>query len=316
MQLGRRVRDDRQASAGSRKSAPGGILHIRPHTQRSGVSLLDIRREFGTNNFPDCSNMCHEPTSRGLPPPIGVGKGTVILDDFEHAEAIFVIGQNTGTNSPRMMSNLVEASKRGVPIVAVNPMPERALVRFADPQDVIQMATFGSTRIASEFVHVRIGGDLAFLKGVMKVMFEREEAGEKIVDWEFIREHTVGLDAVRSDALAQTWPDLERGVRVRGSATRRCAEICIRSRATIICYGMGITQHQEGRGWCSSWSICSCSKVISASRAPEFHPSVVIPMCREIAPSGSMSSRARTISIAFAMFLASRTSARAWSSYH
>ncbi|MGY4256623.1 molybdopterin-dependent oxidoreductase alpha subunit [Bradyrhizobium sp. USDA 4516] len=203
-------------------------------------------REFGTNNFPDCSNMCHEPTSRGLPPSIGVGKGTVILDDFEHAEAIFVIGQNTGTNSPRMMSNLVEASKRGVPIVAVNPMPERALVRFADPQDVIQMATLGSTKIASEFVHVRIGGDLAFLKGVMKVIFEREESGEKIVDWKFIREHTVGLDAVRDDAMAQTWPELERASGLEESQIRRCAEIYIRSRATIICYGMGITQHQEG----------------------------------------------------------------------
>ncbi|MCP1928485.1 formate dehydrogenase major subunit [Bradyrhizobium elkanii USDA 61] len=203
-------------------------------------------REFGTNNFPDCSNMCHEPTSRGLPPSIGVGKGTVILDDFEHAEAIFVIGQNTGTNSPRMMSNLVEASKRGVPIVAVNPMPERALVRFADPQDVIQMATFGSTKIASEFVHVRIGGDLAFLKGVMKVIFEREESGEKIVDWKFIREHTVGLDAVRDDAMAQTWPELERASGLEESQIRRCAEIYIRARATIICYGMGITQHQEG----------------------------------------------------------------------
>ena len=125
-------------------------------------------REFGTNNFPDCSNMCHEPTSRGLPPAIGVGKGTVVIEDFEHAEAIFVIGQNTGTNAPRMMTNLVEARKRGIPIVAVNPMPERALIRFAEPQDVVQMATFGSTPISSEFVHIRIGGDLAFLKGIMK----------------------------------------------------------------------------------------------------------------------------------------------------
>ncbi|MTV12239.1 MULTISPECIES: FdhF/YdeP family oxidoreductase [Bradyrhizobium] len=203
-------------------------------------------REFGTNNFPDCSNMCHEPTSRGLPPSIGVGKGTVILEDFEHAEAIFVIGQNTGTNSPRMMSNLVEASKRGVPIVAVNPMPERALVRFADPQDIIQMATFGSTKIASEFVHVRIGGDLAFLKGMMKVIFEREARGEKIVDREFVREHTVGIDAVRDDAMAQTWSELERVSGLEESQIRRCAEIYIRSRATMICYGMGITQHQEG----------------------------------------------------------------------
>src|SRR3546814_12105062 len=101
--------------------------------------------------------MCHEPTSRGLPHAIGVGKGTVVMKDFEHAEAIFVIGQNTGTNAPRMMTNLVEARKRGVPIVVVNPMPERALIRFAEPQDVVKMATFGSTPIAREFVHIEIG---------------------------------------------------------------------------------------------------------------------------------------------------------------
>lgn len=203
-------------------------------------------REFGTNNFPDCSNMCHEPTSRGLPPSIGVGKGTVIMEDFDHAEAIFVIGQNTGTNSPRMMSNLVEARKRGVPIVAVNPMPERALVRFADPQDMIQMATFGSTKIASEFVHIRIGGDLAMLKGMMKVIFEREARGEKIIDQEFVREHTVGLDTIRDEVMSQSWADIVEVSGLEEAQIRRCAEIYIRSRATMICYGMGLTQHQEG----------------------------------------------------------------------
>ena len=203
-------------------------------------------REFGTNNFPDCSNMCHEPTSRGLPPAIGVGKGTVVIDDFERAEAIFVIGQNTGTNSPRMMSNLVDARKRGVPVVAVNPMPERALIRFAEPQDIVQMATFGSTPISSEFVHIRIGGDLAFLKGIMKAMLEREAAGETVLDHDFIREHTVGVDAIREDAMAQDWAQI---VAVSGLAEeqiRRCADIYMRSNATIICYGMGITQHQFG----------------------------------------------------------------------
>lgn len=203
-------------------------------------------REFGTNNFPDCSNMCHEPTSRGLPPAIGVGKGTVIMEDFDHTEAIFVIGQNTGTNSPRMMSNLVEARKRGVPIVAVNPMPERALVRFADPQDVLQMATFGSTKIASEFVHIRIGGDLALLKGMMKVIFEREAQGEQIIDRGFIREHTVGLDTIREEVMSQTWADIVEISGLDEAQIRRCAEIYIRSRATMICYGMGLTQHQEG----------------------------------------------------------------------
>lgn len=203
-------------------------------------------REFGTNNFPDCSNMCHEPTSRGLPPAIGVGKGTIVLQDFEHAEAIFVIGQNTGTNSPRMMSNLVEARKRGIPIVAVNPMPERALIRFAEPQDVVQMATFGSTEITSEFVHIRIGGDLALIKGMMKVMFEREAQGERVLDHDFLSEHTVGLEALREDVMAQDWDQIVQVSGISQALIRRCAEIYIRSKATVICYGMGLTQHQYG----------------------------------------------------------------------
>ncbi|MDP4307937.1 FdhF/YdeP family oxidoreductase [Stenotrophomonas geniculata] len=203
-------------------------------------------REFGTNNFPDCSNMCHEPTSRGLPPAIGVGKGTIVLQDFEHAEAIFVIGQNTGTNSPRMMSNLVEARRRGIPIVAVNPMPERALIRFAEPQDVVQMATFGSTEITSEFVHIRIGGDLALIKGMMKVMFEREAQGERVLDHDFLSEHTVGLEALREDVMAQDWDEIVQVSGISQAQIRRCAEIYIRSKATVICYGMGLTQHQYG----------------------------------------------------------------------
>ncbi|MBS0481037.1 MAG: FdhF/YdeP family oxidoreductase [Proteobacteria bacterium] len=203
-------------------------------------------RAFGTNNFPDCSNMCHEPTSRGLPSSIGVGKGTVVMEDFDHAEAIFVVGQNTGTNSPRMMTNLVEARKRGIPIVVVNPMPERALMQFTAPQDVVQMATFGHTDIASEFVHIRIGGDLALFKGMMKVMFERAAAGEAVLDEEFIAAQTVGIDAVRDEVLALDWADLVAHSGVSEEQIRRVADIYIRSKATMICYGMGITQHQEG----------------------------------------------------------------------
>ena len=203
-------------------------------------------REFGTNNFPDCSNMCHEPTSRGLPPSIGVGKGTVVLEDFDHAEAIFVIGQNTGTNSPRMMTSLVEARKRGVPIVTVNPMPERAFMRFTEPQDLVQMATFGSTQVTSEFVHIRVGGDIALLKGMMKALFEREAAGERVLDHAFIQAHTAGIEALREDAMAQRWEDLVRVSGVDEAQIRRCAEIYARSSATMVCYGMGITQHQQG----------------------------------------------------------------------
>jgi formate dehydrogenase major subunit len=202
-------------------------------------------REFGTNNFPDCSNMCHEPTSRGLPASIGVGKGTVVMADFEHTEALFIIGQNTGTNSPRMMTNLVEARKRGVPIVVVNPMPERALIKFTEPQDVVQMATFGSTPIASEFVHIRIGGDIALFKGMMKVIFEREAAGEPTIDRAFVDAHTAGIEAVREDILKTEWDELERVSGISEAQIRRCAEIYIRSNATMICYGMGLTQHQQ-----------------------------------------------------------------------
>ena len=203
-------------------------------------------REFGTNNFPDCSNMCHEPTSRGLPSSIGIGKGTVILEDFDHAEAIFLIGHNAGTNAPRMMTPLVEARKRGVPIVAVNPMPERALIRFTEPQDIVQMATFGSTEISSEFVHIKIGGDLALLKGMMKVLFERDAAGEAVLDHDFIAEHTEGLAALRADVEAQSWDAITAAAGIHAAQIRRCADIYIRSNATIICYGMGVTQHQRG----------------------------------------------------------------------
>jgi molybdopterin-dependent oxidoreductase alpha subunit len=117
-------------------------------------------RRFGTNNFPDCSNICHEPTSVGLPESIGIGigKGTVILDDFAQADAIFVIGQNPGTNSPRMMSDLRNASRRGAPIVVLNPLRERALERFAAPQDPVEMITLSSTRIAHEYCQVSVGG--------------------------------------------------------------------------------------------------------------------------------------------------------------
>ncbi len=138
-------------------------------------------RKFGTNNFPDCSNMCHEPTSVGLPQSIGIGKGTVLLEDFEHADAIFIIGQNPGTNSPRMMTELRNASRRGVPIVVLNPLLERALERFASPQSPIEMTTLVSTPIASEYCQVKVGGDVAALKGIMKFVLEAHDALLRLV---------------------------------------------------------------------------------------------------------------------------------------
>src|SRR5882757_5201221 len=208
-------------------------------------------RRFGTNNFPDCSNMCHEPTSVGLPESIGVGKGTVILEDFSHADTIFVIGQNPGTNSPRMMTELHNASRRGVPIVALNPLRERALERFAAPQNPIEMATMSSTRIASEYCQVGVGGDVAALKGIMKLVLEAHEAavatgGEPILDLPFIEQHTHGFGEFAEVLHRTTWDEILRTSGLARAQIERVAKIYMIAKAVIVCYGMGITQHRHG----------------------------------------------------------------------
>jgi formate dehydrogenase major subunit len=210
-------------------------------------------RRYGTNNFPDCSNMCHEPTSIGLPASIGIGKGTVILEDFEHADAIFVIGQNPGTNAPRMMTELRNASRRGAAIVVFNPLRERALERFADPQDAVEMATLGATRIASEYAQVAIGGDVAALKGIMKLTLEAHEkaiaAGQPpVLDLGFIAEHTAGLEALAENIRNTAWDDIIATSGLPREQLDRIGQIYINAKATIICYGMGITQHRYGCG--------------------------------------------------------------------
>jgi molybdopterin-dependent oxidoreductase alpha subunit len=208
-------------------------------------------RRFGTNNFPDCSNMCHEPTSVGLPESIGIGKGTVVLDDFAHADAIFIVGQNPGTNSPRMMTELHNASRRGVPIVVFNPLRERALERFAAPQNPVEMVTFGDTRIASEYCQVRVGGDVAALKGVMKLVFEAHDRSirkhtDPILDLDFIAQHTHGFGAFADDIRRTAWVDILRACGLEMQRLERVAAIYMRARAVIVCYGMGITQHRHG----------------------------------------------------------------------
>src|SRR5712675_105699 len=208
-------------------------------------------RLYGTNNFPDCSNMCHEPTSVGLPESIGIGKGTVVLDDFEHADAIFILGQNPGTNSPRMMTELHNASRRGAPIIVFNPLKERALERFAAPQDPIEMATFASTRIASEYCQVRVGGDAAALKGIIKLVLEADDAARAagqppVLDAAFIAEHTDGFEAFAADIRQTAWDDILSTSGLPREQLERVARVYMQSKAVIACYGMGITQHRLG----------------------------------------------------------------------
>ncbi|HSZ50982.1 MAG TPA: FdhF/YdeP family oxidoreductase [Caulobacteraceae bacterium] len=203
-------------------------------------------REFGTNNFPDCSNMCHEATSVGLPQSIGIGKGTVSLEDFDHCDLIIAMGHNPGTNHPRMMGTLHECSRRGVPIIVFNPLKERALERFADPQDPVEMGTFGSTPIASSYHQVKIGGDAAALKGVMKAVLEREDAVGDALDHEFLEQNTNGLEPFLADLRATNWGDIERESGLSRTDLQRVAIAYFKSKATIVTYGMGITQHAKG----------------------------------------------------------------------
>jgi molybdopterin-dependent oxidoreductase alpha subunit len=210
-------------------------------------------REYGTNNFPDCSNMCHEATSVGLPESIGVGKGTVTLEDFDHSDCIFCIGHNPGTNHPRMLTTLREASKRGVPIIAINPLRERGLERFTAPQDPVEMLTLGSTPIASSYYLVKVGGDVAVLKGMMKALVALDatslaENGPGVLDREFIAAHTTGVDGLLSDLEATSWDAIVTASGLPRSDIENIANIYARANRVIINYGMGITQHRHGTG--------------------------------------------------------------------
>jgi molybdopterin-dependent oxidoreductase alpha subunit len=208
-------------------------------------------REYGTNNFPDCSNMCHEATSVGLPLSIGVGKGTVTLEDFDHADAIFCIGHNPGTNHPRMLSTLREATKRGASIVVFNPLRERGLERFAAPQSPVEMLTLGSTPIASSYYLVKVGGDVAVLKGMMKALLandaaDRAAGGKGFVDDGFIAEHTTGFAALQADLAAVSWGEIEKTSGLARADIEAATQVYQSAQNVIVCYGMGITQHRHG----------------------------------------------------------------------
>jgi len=207
-------------------------------------------REYGTNNFPDCSNMCHEPTSVGLPGTVGVGKGTVTLDDFDVCDTLLIFGQNPATNHPRMMGELRECAKRGATIVSINPLKERGLERFASPQHMHEMLTLSSTPISSVFVQPSLGGDLALIKGVIKRVLERDDAAvasgaERILDVAFLAQHTAYFDAFSADVRGQDWEQIVASSGVPYEEIERLAEIYIKGKAVIATWGMGLTQHKH-----------------------------------------------------------------------
>lgn len=208
-------------------------------------------REFGTNNFPDCSNLCHESTSIALPPTVGIGKGSVTLHDFEHADTILIFGQNPATNHPRMLGELREAAKRGARIVAINPLKERGLERFADPQSPFDMLSFKGSKISDLFIQPKLGGDLALIKGMIKFVIQWDDEAlrlgtERVVDVDFIEQHTNNFEAIAEDARQESWAVIVEESGVPLAQIEEIARIYATGDRVISTWGMGITQHKHG----------------------------------------------------------------------
>jgi molybdopterin-dependent oxidoreductase alpha subunit len=210
-----------------------------------------MARMYGSQNLPDSSNMCHESTSVGLKQSIGTPVGTVRLEDFEKTDAIFFFGQNVGSNSPRLLHDLQKASRRGAPIVTFNPLKERGLERFTNPQNPFQMLTLSSTRISSEYYQVKTGGDLAVLTGLCKWLIETDDAaaasnGLPVLDHAFIREHTQGYDAFAAFCRDTGWTEIEAAAGLPRADIEHAARTYADAPAAICIYGMGLTQHVLG----------------------------------------------------------------------
>jgi molybdopterin-dependent oxidoreductase alpha subunit len=217
------------------------IFYTSGRTSNEAAFLYQLFvRQFGTNNLPDCSNMCHESSGSALSETIGIGKGTVTLEDFDHADAIFVIGQNPGTNHPRMLSALEHAKRNGCKLVHINPLPEVGMSRFKHPQHVLGM--FGSgVQLADLFLQVRINGDVALLKGVSKAVLARDGA----LDREFIETYTSGFEEFAAAIRDVSWDDIVEQSGVSRDHIEQAAQIFLESERTIFCWAMGLTQHRN-----------------------------------------------------------------------
>lgn len=222
------------------------IFYTSGRTSNEAAFLYQLFvRQFGTNNLPDCSNMCHESSGWALTETIGAGKGTVTLEDFQLAEAIFVIGQNPGTNHPRMLSALEKAKKNGCHLVHVNPLPEAGMSNFKHPQDVLGWLG-GGTQLADLFLQVKINGDVALLKGIMKVVLSADDlAGGGVLDHDFIKEHTTGFAEFANAIRGTAWEDIIQQCGIPKTQIEKVASIFISSERTIFCWAMGLTQHKN-----------------------------------------------------------------------
>lgn len=200
-------------------------------------------RSFGTNNLPDCSNMCHESSGKALTRTVGIGKGTVTLKDFDMAELILVIGQNPGTNHPRMLTALRDAKRKGAKIISINPLPESGLSKFKHPQDYMKLDLKAAEKLADIHLPVKIGGDASLIKAIMKHIVDAEST-----DDEFIQEFTNGYGELKADLENYDYQNLSEDCGISEDEIQRVAKICAKSKSTIACWAMGLTQQPNGVG--------------------------------------------------------------------
>ncbi|QEL13720.1 FdhF/YdeP family oxidoreductase [Limnoglobus roseus] len=217
------------------------IFYTSGRTSNEAAFLYQLFvRQFGTNNFPDCSNMCHESSGSALVPTVGIGKGTVKLEDFEKAQVIVILGQNPGTNHPRMLSALQKAKRAGAKIIAVNPLKEAGLLAFLNPQEARGMLGVWSTALADVYLQVKIGGDQALLKGVMKCLLSWGK-----IDAAFIRDHTTGFDDLKRSLDATGWDAILEQSGLSREEIEAAARVIAESDRIIACWAMGLTQHKH-----------------------------------------------------------------------
>ncbi|WP_327659639.1 MULTISPECIES: FdhF/YdeP family oxidoreductase [unclassified Streptomyces] len=203
-------------------------------------------RELGTNNLPDCSNMCHEASGRALQASLGTGKGTCDLADWESTDALFIMGVNAASNAPRMLTALAEAYERGAQVVHINPLVEAAATRTIIPHDFKDMALNKATRTSTLNLQVRIGGDMAFLRGIAKAVLEQSGSDPKALDREFIDRYTEGFDAYRAMCEATPWDEIERQSGLDRDAILKAARVYRDADRSIISWCLGVTQHEHG----------------------------------------------------------------------
>ena len=207
-------------------------------------------RLYGTNNLPDSSNMCHETTGVALKKSIGVGVGTTVFDDFAKCDAMFFFGQNPGSNSPRFLHPLQEAAKRGVQIITFNPVREKGLEAFVNPQNPTEMLTGKETVISSQYHQVKVGGDIAVILGICKHVFAADDAakpkGKRVLDTAFIEQHTSGLDEFEAKVRKTSWDEIEAASGLSRQEIEGAAQVYVEAERVIGIFGMGLTQHVHG----------------------------------------------------------------------